>query len=41
MFAAVFGAWAVLNLKRPPLRHVQASPRPGLPLKPELEYINF
>lgn len=41
MFAAVFGAWAVLNLKRPPLRHIPASPRPGLPLKPELEYINF
>lgn len=41
MFAAVFGAWTVLNLKRPALRHLPASPRPGLPLKPELEYINF
>jgi glycosyltransferase involved in cell wall biosynthesis len=41
MFAAVFGAWAVLNLKHPPLRHVQASSRPDLPLQPELEYINF
>jgi polyisoprenyl-phosphate glycosyltransferase len=37
MFAAVFGAWMVLRVKRPALRHISPSP----PLKPELEYINF
>lgn len=41
MFAAVFGAWAVLQVKHPPLRHLPTSPSPELPLKPELEYINF
>lgn len=41
MFAAVFGAWVALHVKHPPLRHLPASPRPDLPLKPELEYINF
>jgi glycosyltransferase involved in cell wall biosynthesis len=38
MFAAVFGAWLVLCVKRPALRRL--SPAGGL-LKPELEYINF
>ena len=37
MFAAVFGAWAVLRVRRPALRHISPSP----PFKPELEYINF
>lgn len=37
MFAAVFGAWAVLRVKPPALRHLSPSPH----LKPELEYINF
>jgi glycosyltransferase involved in cell wall biosynthesis len=37
MFAAVFGAWMVLRVKRPALRHISPTP----PLKPELEYINF
>jgi glycosyltransferase involved in cell wall biosynthesis len=37
MFAAVFGAWMVLRVKRPALRHISPSP----PLQPELEYINF
>jgi glycosyltransferase involved in cell wall biosynthesis len=37
MFAAVFGAWAVLRVKPPALRHISPSP----PFQPELEYINF
>jgi glycosyltransferase involved in cell wall biosynthesis len=37
MFAAVFGAWMVLRVRRPALRHLSPSPT----LKPELEYINF
>jgi glycosyltransferase involved in cell wall biosynthesis len=37
MFAAVFGAWMVLRVRRPALRHIS----PALTLKPELEYINF
>jgi glycosyltransferase involved in cell wall biosynthesis len=38
MFAAVFGAYLVLQLKAPPLRDdVSASPN----FQPELEYINF
>lgn len=38
MFAAVFGAYMVLQLKAPPLRNdVPAGPS----FKPELEYINF
>lgn len=36
MFAAVFGAWLVLRVKRPALHHFA----PQI-LKPELEYINF
>jgi len=36
MFAAVFGAWLVLRVKRPALRHLA----PQI-LQPELEYINF
>lgn len=38
MFAAVFGAYLVLQLKAPPLRN-DVPARPGL--YPELEYINF
>jgi glycosyltransferase involved in cell wall biosynthesis len=38
MYAAVFGAWAVLRLTRPSLRRVL--PRQEN-LQPELEYINF
>ena len=38
MFAAVFGAYMVLRVKRPTLRTVM--PR-GQVLQPELEYINF
>ena len=38
MFAAVLGAYLVLQLKAPPLRN-DAPVRPGL--QPELEYINF
>jgi heme/copper-type cytochrome/quinol oxidase subunit 3 len=38
MFAAVFGAYLVLRVKRPVLRHAEGNP----PLfQPELEYINF
>lgn len=37
MFAAVFGAWAVLRVKPPALRNLSPSP----PFQPELEYINF
>ena len=39
MFAAVFGAFMVLQLKEPALRTEEAPARPAL--KPELEYINF
>jgi hypothetical protein len=39
MFAAVFGAYIVLRVKRPTLRQVVV-PR-GQVLQPELEYINF
>lgn len=39
MFAAVFGAYMVLQLKEPALRTGEAPARPAL--KPELEYINF
>jgi len=38
MFAAVFGAWLVLLLRPPDLRHGIAA---GPGLNPELEYINF
>lgn len=38
MFAAVFGAYMVLQLKAPPLRN-DVPARPSF--KPELEYINF
>lgn len=38
MFAAVFGAYMVLQLKAPPLRN-DVPARPSL--QPELEYINF
>ncbi|HSS48145.1 MAG TPA: glycosyltransferase family 2 protein [Thermoanaerobaculia bacterium] len=38
MFAAVFGAWLVLLLRPPDLRHGIAA---GPVLNPELEYINF
>ena len=38
MFAAVFGAYLVLQLKAPPLRN-EAPARPAF--QPELEYINF
>jgi hypothetical protein len=38
MFAAVFGAYLVLQFKAPPLRdEVSAHPN----FQPELEYINF
>jgi glycosyltransferase involved in cell wall biosynthesis len=37
MFAAVFGAYLVLCVKRPVLRHAEAGPL----FQPELEYINF
>jgi hypothetical protein len=38
MFAAVFGAWLVLLVRPPDLRHGIAA---GPGLNPELEYINF
>jgi hypothetical protein len=43
MFAAVFGAYMVLRLKRPSLRSAVSSGTGGggQILKPELEYINF
>jgi glycosyltransferase involved in cell wall biosynthesis len=39
MFAAVFGAYLVLQFKAPPLR--QDEPAPSAAFQPELEYINF
>jgi glycosyltransferase involved in cell wall biosynthesis len=39
MFAAVFGAYLVLQFKAPPLR--QDEPAPPATFQPELEYINF
>jgi len=39
MFAAVFGAYLVLQFKAPPLRQDEPAPHPTF--QPELEYINF
>lgn len=39
MFAAVFGAWAALQIKHPPLRN--AAPRGARLARAGLEYINF
>ncbi|HEX4962572.1 MAG TPA: glycosyltransferase family 2 protein [Thermoanaerobaculia bacterium] len=41
MFAAVFGAWLVLQLRPPALRHGAAGAAAGPVLNPELDYINF